>query len=157
VTARKPAERRQGHQTADMGQLVPLHAAVEVPKAPARWLTSTRSEWTDLWGSPLAQAFDRTTDEPSLRRLFELRDTRERYARATRRNPLVEGSQGQPVANPLGRLLSGLDAEIRQLEDRFGMSALARFRLGISYGEARRSLAELAGMGEEEDDDEFSM
>jgi P27 family predicted phage terminase small subunit len=81
------------------------------------------------------------TDLPALSRLFLLRDQRDRFAAEVDREPLVEGSQGQRVANPLARLVSTADSEIRQLEDRFGLSPQARFRLGISLVEATKAMS----------------
>jgi hypothetical protein len=47
------------------------------------------------------------------------------------------------VLNPLLKHVAALDGEIRQLEDRFGLTPLARLRLGVTFGEAHRSLADL--------------
>ena len=63
--------------------------------------------------------------------------------RTARKARLVEGSQGQPRINPLFTTIATMDAEIRQLEDRFGLSPRARLALGIQLGEAHRSLADL--------------
>jgi hypothetical protein len=43
----------------------------------------------------------------------------------------------------MGRQMLSLDVEIRQLEDRFGLTPRARLQLGITYGEAKKSLEEL--------------
>jgi hypothetical protein len=82
-------------------------------------------------------------DHPALLRLFTLLDERERCARAASKQRLIKGSQGQPVLNPLLKQVAALDTEIRQLEDRFGLTPLARLRLGVTFGEAHRSLADL--------------
>ncbi len=47
------------------------------------------------------------------------------------------------VLNPLGRQLCKFDSEIRQLEDRLGLTPRARLQLGIVYGEARGSLDDI--------------
>jgi hypothetical protein len=78
-----------------------------------------------------------------LRRLFDLYDEHERALRAYRRKRLVPGSQGQPVINPAGRLLRELAGEIRQLEDRYGLSPMARLKLGHQGATAALTLAEL--------------
>ncbi len=60
-----------------------------------------------------------------------------------REEPMSVGSQGQKILNPMYRQRSAVDAEIRQLEDRFGLHPKAGLQLGIVYGEAARSLEEL--------------
>ena len=138
----KPAEKRQRRNLRPkMGVVVATQP--EAPPPPAGLLKSLRSAWTALWSSPLARFWDPVTDEPVVRRLWQLYDERERAYRGFRRERLVLGSQGQMVLNPLGRLVAQLDAEIRQLEDRVGLSPRARLQLGITIGEAARSLADL--------------
>lgn len=65
----------------------------------------------------------------------------------------MKGASGQPVVSPLQKVLVHLDGEIRQLEDRFGLTPLARLRLGIAIGDAARSLDDLNRLMEDSDDD----
>jgi len=88
----------------------------------------------------MAQTFDRVTDLPALTRLFQLKDDRERIYRAVRKKWLVKGSVGQIVVNPLVKQIREMDTEIRQLEDRFGLTPMSRLKLGVQFGEAHRSL-----------------
>ena len=74
----------------------------------------------DLWSTPVSNVYDRS-DLPALERLFLLRDS---VART-----------GDTDYKALG--------EIRQLEDRFGLTPLARMRLGVSVGQAHKTLADL--------------
>lgn len=122
---------------------VPQTTAHAAPAPSSDLLPETVDEWEAFWASPLAGAVDRTTDVPALRRLFWLRDERERTATLYRGERLTFGSTGQLTLSPFGRQLSALDAEIRQLEDRFGLSPTARLRLGIQMGEAKRTLDDL--------------
>jgi hypothetical protein len=103
----------------------------------------TREQWKSYWSSPLSQVAERGTDLPAIQRLFSLRDERERAYRGYRKRRLVLGSKGQKVLNPLGKQMMALDAEIRQLEDRFGLNPKSRAMLGITLGEAKRSLEDL--------------
>ena len=98
--------------------------------------------WQSLWASPLASAF-LASDLPALGRLFELRDERVRASRVARRDRVVPGSKGQPVLSPMVGYVATLDAEIRNLEDRFGLTPRARLQLGVTFGEAHRSLADV--------------
>lgn len=122
-----------------------------IPGVPDGLLKSTRESWKNYWHSNLAQIVQLGTDMSAIIRLFTLYDERERAYRSYKKHPLVEGSQGQMVLNPMGRQMSVLDTEIRQLEDRLGMTPRARLQLGITYGEAKKSLKEINREIQEQD------
>jgi P27 family predicted phage terminase small subunit len=139
----KPGDRRQRRNTREIGPVAPVPARfTPVPPAPSGLLAPTRAAWAAFWASEQASLV-MPADHPALLRLFTLLDERERCARAASKRRLIEGSQGQPVLNPLLKHVAALDGEIRQLEDRFGLTPLARLRLGVTFGEAHRSLADL--------------
>jgi P27 family predicted phage terminase small subunit len=124
--------------------LVPLASAPAPPRPPKDLLPETVQAWEMFFATPLAKQTVRIdTDLAAVQRLFRLRDERERCYRVVKSGRLVEGSQGQVVLNPLYRQMSVFDAEIRQLEDRFGLTPLARMKLGVQFGEAARSLEDL--------------
>jgi hypothetical protein len=79
-----------------------------------------------LWASPLAEIYDET-DVPALRRLFDLRDERERAAEALRKDP-------SNLA--LLRQILAADAELRMQEDRLGLNPTLRLRLGLKVQQA---------------------
>ena len=115
-----------------------------VPNPPPGLLKVSRDMWSAFWQSDLGRAASTVTDLPVVTRLFTLYDERERAYRAVRKEGrLVEGSQGQPVMNPLLRQMSTFDVEIRNLEDRMGMSPKARLMLGIQLGAAKKTLDDL--------------
>lgn len=137
----KPAERRQRRN--GRPALAPLDGRSTLsPEPPGGLLAATRASWRALWASPLASTFVES-DLPALGRLFDLIDERARVVRVARRSRLVPGSKAQPVTNPLIGYISTLDTEIRNLEDRFGLTPKARLALGIQLGEAHRSLSAL--------------
>jgi P27 family predicted phage terminase small subunit len=140
----KPSPLRQNRERRDVG-LVSLDGGLAtMPDPTPGWLAVTKADWTALWSSALVTALLPVTDEATVRRLFGLRDERERMMRGIRRARIVLGSRGQPRANPLYAQVAAFDAEIRQLEDRVGLSPRARLQLGISLGVAVRSLADIA-------------
>jgi|SRR5690625_359614 len=153
----KPADRRQRRNKPATLRVVPAgRVGREVPKAPAGMLKATRDEWSTFWGSELAQLVEPSTDLPALERLFQLYDEHRRSMRAARRERLVEGSMGQLVLNPLLKYAESLQKEIRALEDRFGLTPRARLALGIQFGEAARSLADLnRALDADDDEDEI--
>jgi P27 family predicted phage terminase small subunit len=120
---------------------------------PEGLLISTQGLWRKFWKSALAGAMEPESDTGAIVRLFTLYDERERAFRAYRRKRLIEGSQGQMVLNPMARAMSVFDAEIRQLEDRLGLTPRARLQLGIQLGEAAKSLQELNRMLDDDHED----
>jgi P27 family predicted phage terminase small subunit len=139
MVAKKPAELRQRSNTADAGLLSGVGSAV-MPAPQQSWRNGTVERWEDFWGSPLAHQVE-TSDYGSLRRLFGLYDELDRLWDALNETGrVVIGSQGQPRPNPLFKQVESFQAEARQLEDRFGLSPLARLRLGITFADAAASL-----------------
>ncbi len=126
------------------------------PSAPANILAPVRAAWDAFWASPLAE-HTITTDVLGLRRLFRLYDQRERYLVEGAKATLSVGSTGQVVLNPLLKEVDTIDAKILTLEDRFGLSPMARLKLQVTLGDASRSLAELnASLGRQDEPEEES-
>ena len=139
-TASSPQSR--GRNLATVGTVSVI--GIEVPGPPKDLLKRTRDLWEAFWGSPLAALVDRASDRAALERLFGLYDERERSMRAVKKEGrLVLGSQGQSVLSPLIRYASECEKEIRQLEDRFGLTPMARLKLGVRFGQAAQSLDSL--------------
>jgi len=153
---KKAADRRQGHGAQDVG-VVSRGVSRPVPAADGAWREATVERWTAFWSSPLASQVE-LSDEGAFRRLFKLYDEIDRLWEAVdATGRIVEGSQGQPRPNPLFKQVQEFQAEARQLEDRFGLSPMARLRLGITFADAQASLdglnARLAAKMAEQDDD----
>jgi P27 family predicted phage terminase small subunit len=157
----KPGERRQRRNVrtstsrAGAGLVALPTGTVEPPSAPTGLLKPTREAWAALWQTPLA-ALLTPADRPALERLFTLYDERVRAYRGLRSiGRLVEGEKGVTL-NPLASYMKACDAEVRHLEDRFGLTPMARLRLGVQLGEAAKSLEDLNQSldGDDADDDE---
>ena len=106
--------------------------------------------WDQFWTSDLATAIDVKSDLNTVIRLATLIDERERIYKQAKKDRLVVGSKGQVVLNPLYSALLKIDAEIRQMEDRIGLSPKARVSLGIQIGQMKKSLDDLNSELEEE-------
>lgn len=136
-------------------------AALKAPPPPDGLLKRTVERWEAFWTSPVASLVDRTSDMPALERLFELYDDCARFRRSIRDNPMIEGSQGQMVRNPFVKDLKDSQAEVRQLEDRFGLSPRARLGLNLTLGATAKTLADLnsdfAGGGGDDDDPRYDI
>jgi P27 family predicted phage terminase small subunit len=161
--APKDPEKRQRRNSAKNLDVVPEAAGLpEVPAPPAGLLKSVRDRWAAYWASPVAQLADPVSDLPALERLYRLYDDLERSHTAVRKQGhMVRGYRDQTVMNPLLKHMQLVQAEVRQLEDRFGLSPRARLSLGVTLGEAAKSLADLNSEfmtgGEDDDDPRFDV
>lgn len=162
--APKDPEKRQRRNAAKDLAVVADGAAEapEVPSPPSGLLKATRDRWAAYWASPVAKLADPVSDLPALERLFRLYDDLDRSNRTVReQGHMVRGSKGQMVLHPLLRHTQVTQAEIRQLEDRFGLSPRARLSLNVTLGEAAKSLADLnsefQGGGGDDDDPRFDV
>jgi hypothetical protein len=115
-TPKPPGQRRRRNTSA--GQWVKLRSGVEVqvPRAPAGLGAAGKRWWRDVWGSPMAAVF-----LPADRHALE---------------------QG---ARLVDHLAEGFDApartELRHIEDRFGLTPLARRRLQWEVDQASERAA----------------
>ena len=149
MTRAKPVDQRE-HRIRPKLVDIDAYKKRNIPKLSGRYLKITKNWWEDFWNSDLATAIDEKSDQSAIYRLATLIDERERIYKQAKKDRLVVGSQGQVVLNPLYSAMLKLDAEIRQLEDRMGMNAKARVSLGISIGQAKKTLADLNADLEEE-------
>jgi len=142
VPAKKPRSKRQDNrpQRADL-TVVPVEWA-DAPVPAEGWRAETVEAWADYWRSEVAGA-STSVDVPGLRRLFEMRDLQARAFGMYRESPFVEGSQGQPRPNPAFDDAMRLEAACVRLEDRIGLTPKARANLGIAFGQAQLTAAEL--------------
>lgn len=106
------------------------------------WSQETVEWWLAFWGQSELLMGLGSIDVFLVRRVAQLRELRLQALEHLDGHPMVRGSQGQLVANPLSRVLLGYDAEIRQIEDRLGLSPKARVNLGVTFGQAVKSLEE---------------
>lgn len=144
---RKPAAERQRRNL--YPSIGAPHVPDREPPAPPSGLRpSLVDEWLEFWRSPMA-GLVAASDLGALRRLWQLR---ERSAWAT---SSAEYSD-EPV--PLMRLATTIDAEIRQLEDHFGLTPKSRLRFVSELDDAQRAEAAIrdreqtGGTGEGGDD-----
>ena len=134
----KPPARRQHREKPQPGD--DRNVVSLVPQPPTGLLKASRDWWGDFFSSELARHTFALSDVPAVTRLARLYDERERMRRTIGSNRVVQGSQGQPRPHPAFQTIASMDAEIRQLEDRFGLTPKARMTLGIALGQAKRTL-----------------
>lgn len=113
--------------------LVPVTAANPAPRLPDELGDHAAAVWAAFWASKVSGAVDLDADGEALRHWIRCVDEREKLRGATARAPLVKGSHEQLMLNPLFRRIRELNREIARAEEHFGMTPLARMRLGVTY------------------------
>jgi hypothetical protein len=139
------AEKIRRHKPKEASEVLALVPKPVVPEPPERFSEPTKAWWVAFWASDVARSVRPELHLPALIRLGDLYDKREKTSQAIDglEDPVSEGSTKQLVAHPLYKILGQLDAEIRQLEDRFGGNPRALVSLGLQFNQARRELGEL--------------
>lgn len=114
-----------------------------IPPAPKETQPNARRRWRDYWRSPIARAVNLDSDGEAIYRWLHCISERERLQPLADKTPLVKGSTGQLVANPLYGIIAGLSREIERLEEHLGMTPLARMRLGITAAQETATVHDL--------------
>lgn len=123
--------------------------APEVPLPPAGTLAPTKKWWDEFWRSRHAAAMT-PVHMPVLERLAECYDELRRTKKIVDKARIVQGSTGQPVANPLISYKMALQKEIRSLEAELGIGLKSASNLGITMGQEALTAQQLNAMAEEE-------
>lgn len=137
MTAKKPVDRRQNRSsTKELGLVLAPSSSVQIPSADVRWRAEVVESWNDLWTSPMAAPkVLQASDAFALRRLFTFRHRLLEALDAVDAEPIVLGSMGQPTLSPWAQEVHRLEAALSKLEDKFGLTPMARMRLGVSFEE----------------------
>lgn len=139
----KPAHLRQRRNKRSEVGLVERQTDLAVPEPDPEWLPATSAEWASYWQSDVSGLVSKESDLSAVRRLFHYRDEHARALKGYRAERLGQGSTGQVKVSPMGQMMAKLEGLILPLEDRYGLSSLARLRLGAELGGATKSLAEM--------------
>jgi hypothetical protein len=121
---------RRGGRAKPLVQVAPATIAPPPPEGVGEHAIAV---WSALWASRVSGAIDLLADGEALRHWILCVDEREKLRAATVRAPLVKGSHEQLMLNPLFRRVRELNREIARAEEHFGMTPLARMRLGVTY------------------------
>lgn len=106
----------------------------------ADWHDLTVLRWRDIWASDVAQVWDRNGDMGRLVRYIITFDNWVKMKQATSGREVVRGSHGTMRANPLFRVLTGLELDLKAAEEKLGLTPMDRMRLGIEFGGAARGI-----------------
>lgn len=106
-----------------------------VPRPPKDIDRYARAVWREFWTSPQAAAV-RPSGMERLRRWIACVDQRHKLMDLLEATPLIKGSHGQLMLNPLARRVRDLTAEIERAEAAFGMTPQDEFRLRFEFAQA---------------------
>ncbi len=151
---RKRPDQRQDNRPARAAlAVVKPTSATRKPAASRGWRKATKDAWVEYWASEVSGAAE-SVDLSALRRLFTMRDMQAACWARYEAEPYVDGSKGQPVANPSLDDALKLERAIVALEDRLGLSPKARANLSMAIGQAQMTAADLNRMAKEGSVDE---
>ena len=139
----KPMDQRQGHRKGRSLTLARQEGRPSVPRPPDGLLAGSRKQWRAYWLSDVARAADRKVDYPRIVRWIETLDEYDRVNPILKQTRLVKGSTGQPALTPLASYVEALRVELRAAENDLGLTPLARLRLGITFGQWRRTAEDM--------------
>jgi hypothetical protein len=92
-----------------------------------------RAVWEAYFRSPVASTVTMEAHGERLAYWIKCVDRRVRLWELWSKQPLIKGSHGQPMTNPLWRTLRELTETIERAENEFGMTPLAQLRLGVTF------------------------
>lgn len=142
----KPVDELQGRGSRFAGNAIVAIARDDrpIPIPPAKLRKAAKDAWVAFWRSPMASLVNDDADLDALRDWAWLISERDRLRPMVHDTPLVPGSMGQLVANPIAALVKDYTRQIDRYREQFGMTPLSRMRLGIAVGEAHNVLSDLS-------------
>lgn len=155
---KKPPGTQQGHRAGGRGAgglvLLPRDDAdrVSVPALPdgaGAFLKASAERWDSFWRSTVSIGLD-PVDLPIVERWILAYDEWRRALSAFRRKRIVQGSTGQAVLNPLSAWVQSREAQLEKAERELAMGLKGRASLGLTLGQAAKTMAELNRMTEED-------
>lgn len=114
-----------------------------IPRPPAGIGPAARATWRRFFQTWVSDTVIWEADGDALQQWILNVDERNKLREMARIAPLIKGSHGQLMQNPLRRTIRELNKEIQTAREHFGMTALARWRLQLTASEATRSQHEL--------------
>lgn len=136
--AKKSPDQAQGHRQPRKLEIIKGGK----PAAPDELHSSALAAWITFWSSPLADHIGEA-DHFRLFRWIKRVDEWHRVTEAVGADFMTTGSTGQMVTNPLLKYRNDLEAQISKDEAEFGMTPLARNKLGIVIGQQALTATEL--------------
>lgn len=112
------------------------------PDLPDKLCEEARAQWAAYWDDSAAMV-QTAADRGVVLRWVDAVDRYVRTLGEADKNPLVKGSTGQFVENPLYKIADRALATVERAEKQLGIGALNRAGLGIAVIAGQRSLADM--------------
>ena len=144
--ARGPAAKRPSMALS----AVPVGAPFDPPE---NLCAEAMAQWDAYWSDPVSTS-PTAADRGVVLRWIESLNRYVLYQRAADEEPVVRGSMGQPVKNPMHALATEALAVVERCEKQLGIGGKNRADLGIAIVAGQKSLAELNAAYQESDADE---
>lgn len=115
-----------------------------VPSPPSELNDRQTEMWNVLWSSPVSRLWNESMDGGAVRRYCEYFDQwLDALVDLQRRGYITAGSQGQDVVSVEAQYVQKLEGLILKLEEKLGLTPMARARLGLTIAEGQKTAAEL--------------
>lgn len=121
-----------------------------------KYLKATTEAWTALWAEPQAEHLTGVQKVVALRWIRAF-DEWLRALDVVVQAPMVAGSMGQPVANPMIAWVTSRESEMEKCERQMGVGLRNKADLGLTIGQAKLTAQQLVNMhrqGETSDADQ---
>lgn len=115
---------------------------IEPPDMPTELCGEAAAQWQAFWSDQIARALT-VADRGVVLRWITSTNRYLIASQAADEQPLVKGSQGQDVANPLYSIAAAALGAVERCEAQMGVGPAARARLGLAIVTERRSLDDL--------------
>jgi P27 family predicted phage terminase small subunit len=122
------------------------------PAMPRGLCQQAQAAWQAYWGD-VVSGVTRPSDTPLIQRWVKNLDRYHRLLAEADRKPVVDGSMGQPKANPVYTLILKIEQSIKEDEAQLGVGPLNRLRLGVALSESAKSLKDLNAEAETDAED----
>lgn len=139
---KKPAGQAVDKRNGRRADLTVASGFVVQPDLPDNLCAEAQAQWVAYWADPAAQV-QTAADRGVVLRWVDAVDRYLRTLGEADKKPLVEGSTGQLVENPLYKIADRALATVERAEKQLGIGALNRAGLGIAVIAEARSLADM--------------
>ena len=139
---KKPAGATVDKRNGRRADLVVAGEPIARPERPADICAEATLQWDAFWADS-ASSVQTSADRGVLLRWIDAVDRYLRTIGEADREPLVTGSTGQLVENPLYKIADKALGTIERCEKQLGIGALNRAGLGIAVITGQRSLADM--------------
>lgn len=127
-------ENRRGDRAPVAPQVSPGGEPPPFPLLDTEHRSLARRAWESIWSSPVAKLIDPVADAVPLELWMRDLDEFERISELADEAPVVRQANGTIRPNPLYARLGQLARQLRQWEDRFGLTPRGRQMLRVQSG-----------------------